>query len=82
MVAIALVASGTVAFFSDTESSTGNVFAAGSLDLLIDNESYYNGNKCEDVDDDPEIEDWQWVGDAEYPVPGHTVQHVIRAFQP
>jgi predicted ribosomally synthesized peptide with SipW-like signal peptide len=28
------------AYFSDTETSTGNVFAAGAIDLLIDNESY------------------------------------------
>jgi len=31
------------AFFSDTETSEGNVLAAGAIDLLIDNESYYNG---------------------------------------
>lgn len=30
----------TQAFFSDTESSTGNTFQAGAIDLLIDNESY------------------------------------------
>ncbi|PIR38601.1 MAG: hypothetical protein COV34_00800 [Candidatus Zambryskibacteria bacterium CG10_big_fil_rev_8_21_14_0_10_42_12] len=42
--AIALAAtSGTGAFFSDTESSTGNTFSAGAIDLKIDNESYYNG---------------------------------------
>lgn len=34
---------GTTAFFSDTETSTGNTFAAGAIDLKIDNESYYNG---------------------------------------
>jgi len=34
---------GTSAFFSDTESSTGNTFTAGDIDLQIDNESYYNG---------------------------------------
>ncbi len=33
----------TKAFFSDTESSVANVFTAGAIDLLIDNESYYNG---------------------------------------
>lgn len=32
----------TQAFFSDTEKSTGNVLAAGKLDLKIDNTSYYN----------------------------------------
>lgn len=31
------------AFFSDTETSTGNTFAAGAIDLKIDNQSYYNG---------------------------------------
>lgn len=42
--ALALAAtSGTGAFFSDTESSTGNTFSAGAIDLQIDNESYYNG---------------------------------------
>src|SRR3989344_165008 len=33
----------TSAFFSDTETSEGNILAAGAIDLLIDNESYYNG---------------------------------------
>lgn len=36
--AIAVGASG--AFFSDTETSTGNTFTAGDIDLQIDNESY------------------------------------------
>ena len=31
------------AFFSDTETSEGNVLAAGAIDLKIDNTSYYNG---------------------------------------
>ena len=34
----------TNAFFSDTETSTGNTFAAGELDLEIDNTSYLNGS--------------------------------------
>lgn len=33
----------TKAFFSDTEASLANVFTAGAIDLLVDNESYYNG---------------------------------------
>ncbi len=66
MVAVAFVATGTVSFFSDTESSAQNTFAAGAVDLLIDNESYYNGNKCEEVS----TSTWQWTGDAEYPEPG------------
>lgn len=32
---LALVAGGTGAFFSDTETSTGNVFAAGAIDIAI-----------------------------------------------
>ena len=38
----ALVAVGTGAFFKDVETSTGNTFSAGAIDLKIDNESYYN----------------------------------------
>jgi predicted ribosomally synthesized peptide with SipW-like signal peptide len=41
--ASAMYVGATGAFFSDTETSTGNTFAAGAIDLKIDNESYYNG---------------------------------------
>jgi predicted ribosomally synthesized peptide with SipW-like signal peptide len=42
--AIAVVVVGaTGAFFSDTETSEGNIFTAGAIDLGIDNRSYYNG---------------------------------------
>ena len=41
---VAIIAVGaTGAFFSDTETSTGNTFAAGAIDLGVDNTSYYNG---------------------------------------
>lgn len=41
---VALAALGaTGAFFSDTETSAGNTFEAGALDLKVDNSSYYNG---------------------------------------
>ena len=51
----------TRAFFSDTETSTGNILAAGEIDLGIDNHSYYNGVLNEgttwrvdfDLSDDP-----------------------------
>ena len=36
----AVAAGATGAFFSDTETSTGNTFTAGALDLQIDNESF------------------------------------------
>ncbi|MBM3272096.1 hypothetical protein FJY94_02315 [Candidatus Kaiserbacteria bacterium] len=56
----------TGAYFSDTEASTGNTFVAGAIDLTVDNESYYNGNKCAEVT----AGIWQWQGPAAYPVPG------------
>ena len=40
LAAAAVVIGATFAFFSDTETSTGNVLAAGAIDLQIDNESY------------------------------------------
>ena len=39
----ALTVGVTGAFFNDTETSTGNTFTAGTIDLQIDNTSYYNG---------------------------------------
>jgi len=39
----AAVGLGSVAFFSDTETSENNVLQAGAIDLEIDNHSYYNG---------------------------------------
>lgn len=41
-VTLALVVGGTTAFFSDTETSSGNTFSAGDIDLKIDNTSYYS----------------------------------------
>ena len=40
LAAAALIIGGTFAFFSDTETSTGNTFEAGAIDLLVDNTSY------------------------------------------
>lgn len=45
--AVAVVAvAATGAFFSDTETSTGNTFTAGQLDLKIDSEAHYAGLVC------------------------------------
>ncbi len=38
----AIAVGGTIAYFSDTETSTGNTFTAGELDLKVDYESTYN----------------------------------------
>ena len=47
--AAAIVVGATLAFFTDTETSSGNTFTAGELDLLVDNECHYN----EPADDTP-----------------------------
>lgn len=41
-----LAAGATGAFFSDTETSTGNTFAAGGIDLTVDNTQHYNNAVC------------------------------------
>lgn len=70
----AIVVGATGAFFGDTETSTGNTFAAGAIDLKIDNDSYYNGNRCavdtQDIDQDENTTEYVWQGPAEFPVPG------------
>lgn len=40
---VAGVVGATSAYFSDTETSTGNIFEAGRIDLQIDNSSWLNG---------------------------------------
>jgi len=40
----AIAVGGTIAYFSDTETSTGNTFTAGAIDLKIDSKATYNGN--------------------------------------
>jgi predicted ribosomally synthesized peptide with SipW-like signal peptide len=39
----AVVVAGTSALFSDTETSTGNTFTAGAIDLKVDSQCSYNG---------------------------------------
>lgn len=57
----AAVGGATWAYFSDTETSTGNTFTAGKLDLKVDAECHYNGLTCEN--DQHNI----WVGGTQYP---------------
>ena len=48
VVAVAIVAGGTIAFYNDTETSAGNIFTAGSIDLKVDHlKQTYNGVDCE-----------------------------------
>lgn len=43
----AVIVGGTGAFFSDTETSSGNIFTAGSIDLKVDHTfASYNGEVC------------------------------------
>lgn len=44
--AAAVVIGGTSAFFSDTETSTGNTFTAGAIDLKVDSQQHYNNAIC------------------------------------
>jgi len=47
----AIAIGGTVAFFSDTETSAGNILVAGSLDLKVDHtKQTYNGIDCKTCD--------------------------------
>lgn len=42
---VALVAGLSMAYFNDTETSTGNTFTSGAIDLKVDNKSWYNGEE-------------------------------------
>lgn len=64
----AVVVAGTSAFFSDTETSTGNTFTAGAIDLTVDSEQHYNGNVC--VATTGGQYPYIWSGDAAYPKAG------------
>lgn len=45
----ALAAYGTSSFFSDKETSTGNTFTAGTIDLKVDSTAHYDGCVCDGV---------------------------------
>jgi len=55
----AIAIGGTIAYFSDVETSTGNLFAAGSIDLKVDNHCYFNGDECACVDGEEPVCTWQ-----------------------
>jgi uncharacterized repeat protein (TIGR01451 family)/predicted ribosomally synthesized peptide with SipW-like signal peptide len=45
---VIIITGGTGAFVSDTESSNGNTFVAGDLNLKVDSQGHYNGIVCKD----------------------------------
>ncbi len=57
-----IAAGATTAFFTDTETSTGNTFTAGSIDLKIDSTAHYNGMIC--VANNGDGYSWQYEGEA------------------
>lgn len=67
----AAVGGATYSFFSDTETSTGNTFTAGALDLKVDSESHYNGLVCTPGKDG---NTWQLPGTCQ-PVGDNLVQN-------
>jgi len=46
---VAIAIGGTVAYFSDVETSTGNTFTAGTLDLAIDVDGVWYGDEPEET---------------------------------
>src|SRR3989344_9081184 len=70
-----VVAGATGAFFSDTETSTGNTFTAGAIDLTVDSEQHYNDMVCvwdgDLTNGDQTQGAWVWDGpDGSYPERG------------
>jgi predicted ribosomally synthesized peptide with SipW-like signal peptide len=48
--AAAIIVSSTLAYLSDTETSAGNMFTAGAIDLKIDSTCHYDGMICKKND--------------------------------
>jgi predicted ribosomally synthesized peptide with SipW-like signal peptide len=46
-VVAAIAIGGTIAYFSDVETSSGNTFTAGKLDLKVNSECHFKGKVCE-----------------------------------
>lgn len=65
--AAAVAIGGTMTYFSDTEISTMNVFAAESIDLKVDNICYYNNEECALYDFTTDGK-YHWMGDPDKPL--------------
>ena len=79
--AAAIVVGGTGAFFSDVETSTGNVFTAGAIDLKVDSVSHVNGLVCFSGLWHPEsVVQWNAQTQANELVPNANVQAAVTAY--
>ncbi len=77
----AVVAGGTGAFFSDTETSSANVFTAGAIDLKVDSVAHINGLVCFDGKWVPESEvEWNASTSANQLVLGANVASATVAY--
>jgi predicted ribosomally synthesized peptide with SipW-like signal peptide len=63
----------TGAFFNDVETSTGNTFAAGEIDLKVDSEQHYNNMVCvPNTSTEQNLTDYYWQPEVGFQVPvGH-----------
>jgi predicted ribosomally synthesized peptide with SipW-like signal peptide len=78
----AIVAGGTGAFFSDTETSTGNTFTAGAIDLKVDSVAHINGLVCFDGAWHPEgVVVWDSVDEVLELAPGVDEDDVADAVE-
>ena len=57
----------TGAFYGDTETSTGNTFTAGSIELKVDSTSHYDGMICVEVDTDVYVWEEESTDSSTYP---------------
>jgi predicted ribosomally synthesized peptide with SipW-like signal peptide len=62
----AIAIGATSSYFSDTETSTGNTFTAGAIDLKVDSQQHYNNAVC--VEGHWELENGQTATVPQYPV--------------
>ena len=67
----AIVVGATTAYFSDTETASGNTFTAGTLNLQVGNDDPYTEHiTIDNITPSPGFPDWVWVG------PVYTVKNI------
>ncbi len=61
VLAVAVAAGGaTYSFFSDSETSVGNTFTAGAIDLTVDSQQHYNNAVCVPNTQTETVGDYWW----------------------